>query len=102
MVTLRNSIETTWCRHESQSYIISADAAYYNLTLSILAYELSPVAMLHYFNFFKGIEAIKKQLRRSVLPKIEAALNAETDILMQRWTSSECQRNFGKYKVDKD
>ncbi|XP_017781513.1 PREDICTED: golgin subfamily B member 1 [Nicrophorus vespilloides] len=40
------------------------------------------------------MEATKKQLRNRMIPDITAALNSETENLVQQWISSECQKNF--------
>lgn len=43
------------------------------------------------------MELTKKQLRQHMSKGIEEALGKEIDTLIQHWTSSECQKNFGVY-----
>lgn len=50
----------------------------------------------------QGLEAVKKQLRQPLLESMKAGLAAETEALVQQWSSEECQKNFGKYRLDKE
>lgn len=50
----------------------------------------------------QGLEAVKKQLKQPLLASITSSFVTEAEILVQQWVSEECQKNFGKYKIDKD
>lgn len=46
--------------------------------------------------FFQSLVATKKQLRRHLVHMTEAAINSESKVLVEHWTSSECQKNFAQ------
>lgn len=52
--------------------------------------------------FFQALEAVKKQLRQSWVDSIKSNLATEVNALVQQWVSAECQKNFGKYRLDKE
>ncbi|KAF2880925.1 hypothetical protein ILUMI_25254 [Ignelater luminosus] len=48
----------------------------------------------------QSMQAIKKQLRHQLLENVEASLKSETSLLIQHWTSNECQSNFSSYSLE--
>ncbi|KAG5893165.1 hypothetical protein JTB14_000426 [Gonioctena quinquepunctata] len=44
----------------------------------------------------QSLEATKKQLRSRMLKETEAAIKADKEMLIEHWTSAECQENFAK------
>ncbi|CAG9827769.1 unnamed protein product [Diabrotica balteata] len=46
----------------------------------------------------QSLEATKRRLRVNTRDQIEAAINDEVEILIDHWTSPECQENFSKLK----
>lgn len=44
----------------------------------------------------QSLVATKKQLRRHLVHMTEAAINSESKVLVEHWTSSECQKNFAQ------
>lgn len=49
----------------------------------------------------QSMQAIKMQLKDHLLSDVETLLKSESSILVQLWTSKECQNNFMNYSVSK-